>query len=85
MNIFLIIIGAILLFICGILCLASGRAIKNQTNWDDFYKQIKEKILDIPEEAVYNLVRRMNFWSAVGVLLGFALVLGGIILTALQY
>ena len=85
MNIFLIVIGAIILFICGLLCLASGRAIKNQTNWDDFYKQIKEKILDIPEEAVYNLVCRMNFWSAVGVLLGFALVIGGIILTALWY
>jgi hypothetical protein len=83
MNIFLIVIGAIILFICGLLCLASGIAIKNQTNWDDFYKQIKEKILDIPEEAVYNLVCRMNFWSAVGVLLGFALVIGGIILTAL--
>ena len=80
MSIFLIIIGAILLFICGILFLASYTVLKNQANWDDFYKQIEEKNLSVPEEAVYNLTRRMNFLFSLGVVIGLILITGGIIL-----
>ena len=80
MSIFLIIIGAILLFICGILFLASYTVLKNQANWDDFYKQIEEKNLSAPEEAAYNLTRRMNFWFSLGTVIGLILIAGGIIL-----
>ncbi len=80
MSIFLIIIGAILLVICGILFLASYTVLKNQANWDDFYKQIEENNLSVPEETVYNLTRRMNFWFSLGVVIGLILIAGGIIL-----
>jgi len=80
MNIFLIVIGAILLIFCGSLALATHTAIKNQANWDDFYKSIEEKNLPAPEEVVYNLVCKMNFWSSIGTIIGIILVAGGIIL-----
>ena len=80
MNIFLIVIGAILLLICGPTCLATHTAIKNQANWDEFYKIIEEKNLPAPEEVVYNLVCKMNFWFSIGLILGLVLLTGGIIL-----
>jgi hypothetical protein len=80
MNIFLIVIGAILLLICGPIFLVTHTAIKNQANWDDFYKAFQEKNLSVPEEVVYNLVCKMNFWFMVGVILGLFLLTGGIIL-----
>lgn len=82
MSILLIIIGAILFFICGILCLVLCTAT-NQANWEDFYKRIEEQNLGIQEEEVHSLVCKMIFWSTVGILLGFASATGGMILLAL--
>jgi len=80
MNIFLIVIGAILLLICGPIFLATRTATKNQANWDDFYKTVEEKNLPAPEEVIYKLVCKINFWTMIGVILGLFSVLGGIIL-----
>jgi hypothetical protein len=80
MNIFLIVIGAILLLICGPIFMATHAATKNQANWDDFYKTVEEKNLPAPEEVIYKLVCKMNFWSMLGVVLGLLSILGGIIL-----
>lgn len=80
MNIFLIIIGAILLIICGILFLSTHTTIKNQANWDKFYKSVEEQNLPIPEEAVYKLVYKMNFWFGFGTALGVIILMAGIIL-----
>ena len=49
MNIFLIIIGGILLLFCGFMFLATHTAIKNQNNWDEFYKDVEKKNLPVPE------------------------------------
>jgi len=80
MNIFLIIIGAILLLICGPLFLATHTATKNQDNWNDFYKLVEEKNLPASEDTIYHLVCKMNFWFMLGVILGLFLLTGGIIL-----
>lgn len=80
MNIFLIIIGAILLIICGILFLSTLITIKNQANWDKFYKSIEEQNLPVPEEAVYKIVYKMNFWFGFGTALGVVVLMAGIIL-----
>ena len=82
MNIFLIIIGAIIFFICGFLALATHTAIKNQENWDDFYKSVEEKNLPMPEEAVSHMVCKMNFITSIGTIIGLILLFGGILLTA---
>ena len=80
MNIFLIIIGIILLLICGIGYLATSTVIKNQANWDDFYKEVEKENPLISEEALYKLVSKMNLWSSIGLILGMLLLIGGIIL-----
>lgn len=80
MNIFLIIIGVILLVICGTMFLSTNVAIKNQYNWNDFYKSIEEKNLPVPEEIVYKLVCKMNFWFGIGLVIGLLLAISGIIL-----
>ncbi len=80
MNILLIVIGAILLLICGSTCLATHTATKNQANWDECYKIIEEKNLPVSEEVVYNLVCKMKFWFGIGLILGLALLTSGIIL-----
>ena len=80
MNIFLIIIGIILLLVCGIGYLATSTVIKNQANWDDFYKEVEEENLPVSEEALYKLVYKMNLWSGVGLILGILLFISGIIL-----
>jgi hypothetical protein len=80
MNIFLIVIGAILLLICSPIFMATHIATKNQANLDDFYKTVEEKNLPAPEEVVYKLVCKMNFWTMLGAILGLFAVLCGIIL-----
>jgi cytochrome b subunit of formate dehydrogenase len=80
MNIFLIVIGAILLLICGPTFWATHTATKNQASWDEFYKVFQEKNLSVPEEVVYKLVCKMNFWFMIGVIFGLFLLTGGIIL-----
>ena len=80
MYIFLIVIGAILLLICGPIFLATHTATKNQANWDDFYKTVEEKNLPAPEDVIYKIVCKMNFWTMIGIILGLFAVLSGIIL-----
>lgn len=80
MNIFLIIIGIILLLVCGIGYLATGPVIKNRANWDDFYKEVEKENPLSSEEALYKLVCKMNLWSSIGLILGLLLLAGGIIL-----
>ena len=80
MNIFLIIVGAIFLLICGPVYLSTYIATKNQTNWDKFYKLIEEKNLSATEEIIYNFVCKMGFWFGSGSILGGLLLICGIIL-----
>ena len=80
MNIFLIIIGIILLLVCGIGYLATGTVIKNQASWDDFYKEVEEENPPVSEEVLYKLVCKMNLWSSIGLVLGLLLLAGGIVL-----
>ena len=81
MNIFLIIIGSILFLVCGWFALGTHAATKNQKNWDEIYKALTEKNVDIPEEEVYRLMQKMNFWFSFATFLGFLLLVGGILLT----
>ena len=60
MNIFLIIIGIILLFIVGFGYLVTYMVIKSQADWDDFYKELEKEKPPISEEAVYKLGYKMN-------------------------
>ena len=83
MNIFLIIIGSILVLFCGFMFLATHTAIKNQDNWNDFYKSVEEKNLSVPEETVYNIVCKMNFWFSIGTVIGLLLLGSGILLITL--
>ena len=80
MNIFLIIIDIILLPVCGFGYMVTYTAIKNQANWDDFYKEVEEENLPVSEEVLYKLVCKMNLWSSIGLILGLLLLAGGIIL-----
>ena len=80
MNIFLIIIGIILLLIGGFGYLITYMVIKSQADWDDFYKEVEKENPLISEEALYKLVYKMNLWSGVGFILGILLFIGGIIL-----
>jgi len=80
MGIFLIIIGTILTLICGGLYASTHLAIKNQENWDDFYRQLEEKNLPVPEETVYQMVCKMNFWFCLGTIIGIMALLGGILI-----
>ena len=80
MNIFLIIIGIILLLIGGFGYLVTYMVIKSQADWDDFYKELEKENSLISEEALYKLVYKMNLWFGVGLILGILLLIGGIIL-----
>lgn len=80
MKIFLIVIGIILLLVFGFGYLVTYATIKNQANWDDFYKEVEKENPSILEEFIYIIVCKMNFWSGVGLILGVLLFIGGIIL-----
>ena len=80
MNIFLIIIGIILLLIGGFGYLVTYMVIKSQADWDDFYKELEKENPLISEEVLYKLVYKMNLWFSVGLILGILLLIGGIIL-----
>lgn len=80
MNIFLIVIGAILVLICGFMCLATYAATKNQANWDDYYKFAEEKNLPATEEELYRVICKLKFWHSIGLILGILLLICGIIL-----
>ena len=80
MKIFLIVIGIILLLVFGFGYLVTYATIKNQANWEDFYKEVEKENPSILEEFIYIIVCKMNFWSGVGLILGVLLFIGGIIL-----
>ena len=80
MNIFLIIIGGLLLFFCGLMYIATHMAIKDQKHWDEFYAQVQERNLPAPEETIYQIVCRMNFWFSLGAIVGLIILVGGILL-----
>ena len=80
MKIFLIVIGIILLLVFGFGYLVTYTTIKNQANWEDFYKEVEKENPSVLEEFIYIIVCKMNFWSSVGLILGVLLFIGGIIL-----
>ena len=83
MNIFLIIVGIILLPVCGFGYIVTHTAIKNQANWDDFYnfyKEVEKENLPVSEEMLYKLACKINLWFSIGFILGMLLLAGGIIL-----
>lgn len=80
MNIFLIIIGIILLSACGFGYMVTYTAIKNQANWDDFYKEVEKENPPVSEEMLYNLACKMNLLFSIGLILGMLLLAGGIML-----
>jgi len=80
MGIFLIIIGAILAFCCGIVYFGTALATKSQENWDDFMKSFEENNLSVPEETVYSMVSRMKLISGCAAVFGIICLLGGILL-----
>ena len=80
MNIFLIIFGAIIFLMFGVVYLSTHTVTKSQENWDDFYKAVEERNLAIPEEYTYELVCKIRFWTGVGTILGLVALVGGILL-----
>ena len=80
MKIFLIVIGIILLLVFGFGYLVTYTTIKNQANWEDFYKEVEKENPSILEEIIYRIICKMNFWSGVGLILGVLLFIVGIIL-----
>ena len=80
MKIFLIVIGIILLLVFGFGYLVTYTTIKNQANWEDFYKEVEKENPSILEEIIYRIICKMNFWSGIGLILGVLLFMGGIIL-----
>ena len=80
MKIFLIVIGIILLLVFGFGYLATYTTIKNQANWEDFYKEVEKENPSILEEIIYRIICKMNFWSGVGLILGVLLFIVGVIL-----
>ena len=80
MKIFLIVIGIILLLVFGFGYLVTYTTIKNQANWEDFYKEVEKENPSILEEIIYRIIRKMNFWSGVGLILGVLLFIVGVIL-----
>ena len=80
MKIFLIVIGIILVLVFGFGYLVTYTTIKNQANWDGFYKEVEKENSSILEEFIYRIVCKMNFWSSVGLILGALLFIGGVIL-----
>ena len=80
MKIFLIVIGIILLLVFGLGYLVTYTTIKNQANWEDFYKEAEKENPSILEEIIYRIICKMNFWSGVGLILGVLLFIVGIIL-----
>ena len=80
MNIFLIIIGIILSLVFGFGYLVTYTTIKNQANWDDFYKEVEKENLPVSEEMLYNLACKMNLWFSIGLILGILLLASGIML-----
>ena len=80
MKIFLIVIGIILLLVFGLGYLVTYTTIKNQANWEDFYKEVEKENPSILEEIIYRIICKMNFWSGVGLILGVLLFIVGIIL-----
>ena len=80
MKIFLIVIGIILLLVFGFGYLVTYATIKNQANWEDFYKEVEKENPSILEEIIYRIICKMNFWSGVGLILGVLLFIVGVIL-----
>ena len=80
MKIFLIVIGIILVLVFGFGYLVTYTTIKNQANWDDFYKEVEKENSSILEEFIYRIVCKMHLWSGVGLILGALLFIGGVIL-----
>lgn len=80
MKIFLIVIGIILLLVFGLGYLVTYTTIKNQANWEDFYKEVEKENPSILEEIIYRIICKMNFWSGVGLILGVLLFIVGVIL-----
>lgn len=80
MKIFLIVIGIILLLVFGFGYLVTYTTIKNQANWEDFYKEVEKENHSILEEIIYRIICKMNFWSGVGLILGVLLFIVGVIL-----
>lgn len=79
-NVILIITGALLVIICGLFYVATHKIIKNQESWDDFMKQCESKNLPAPEETIYQLVIKMNFWFGMGLIFGLLILFCGILL-----
>ena len=80
MKIFLIVIGIILLLVFGLGYLVTYTTIKNQANWEDFYKEVEKENPSILEEIIYRIICKMNFRSGVGLILGVLLFIVGVIL-----
>ena len=72
------------MLVFGLGYLVTYTTIKNQANWEDFYKEVEKEnpsILDsILEEIIYRIICKMNFWSGVGLILGVLLFIVGVIL-----
>ena len=84
MNILLIIIGGILFLGCGFISFCMHLAIKNKTNWDEFYKLCKEKDSSFSEERGYRLVCKIKFFSSLFMVIGLLMMAWGISLQILK-
>ncbi len=84
MNIFLIVIGALLFLFCGAMYLGTHHILKDQKTWEMFVKKGEERNMDIPEEYLYQLVTKMNFWFGAGTLLGLLATASGILLCTMH-
>ena len=60
MKIFLIVIGIILLLVFGLGYLVTYTTIKNQANWEDFYKEVEKENPSILEEIIYRIICKMK-------------------------
>ena len=80
MNIFLIIIGGILVLICGAFYLGTNKIMKDPKQWEEFMKKGEEYNLPVSEDYMYRLVGKINFWFGIGIVIGLLLLTSGILL-----
>jgi hypothetical protein len=81
----MVVLGAIISLISGIMFLSSNTAIKNEKNWNDFMEHMKKQdspIANYPEDVIYSLVCKINRFSCIILIIGLMLLGAGIALTA---
>ena len=75
-----IIIGILLFLFIGFIFLAVTLALKNEENWESFYKQLSESGNPLPEEEAYRMACKVKTFTLVGMLISIGIIILGIAL-----